>query len=148
MGVFNISTFDPALPPAVGGVVLTATALAPARKGENTGTPLTASQFFGPSASIEGNDWISAITPRSLTLTSGEFLAAGPLIVEGSISAGDLEATIEAAKVPYVGRGEKKEIDPKLRDFVKRIFVPALVKRYISGLKQKRLLVAAVGNAS
>ena len=75
-------------------------------------------------------------------------LGRGPLIVGGSLSAGDLEATIEAVKVPYVGREKKKEIDPKLRDFVKRIFVPALVKRYISGLKQKRLLVDAAGNAS
>jgi hypothetical protein len=148
MGILQTSYFGPTVLPAVAGVVLTAAAPTPASKSENTISPLTPSLFGGSSASIEGSGCISAITPRSSTSTAGEFLAAGPLIVGGSISAGYLEATIEAAKVPYVGGGVKKEIDPKLRDFVKRIFVPALVKRYISGLKQKRLLVAAVGNAS
>jgi hypothetical protein len=148
MGILHTSTLDQAMPPAFAGIVPSATALSVLELGATTATPSTASQLSGPSTSAQDYECIAAAafgTPNSPV--AGRILSVEPPFIEGPLFTHSLAVAVgRGFELLRVRRTGKTSVDPKLREFVKRIFVPALVKRYISGLKVVRPAWAA-GNA-
>lgn len=145
MGTIHISTLDRALLPAIAAEgVLTIAEFSPLARDETVESPLMPTLNHGPYAGIGDYDF-SAIT--SFDSATQPVVTEEPVAMAACQRPGSLDLTSHRSDTCKHESEAGKQIDPKLRDFVKRVFVPALVKRYILATKRERLAVLSTAKA-
>lgn len=144
MSVLHIADFDRAVPPTVAGIPLTPCEFSWQSVDENIGSLLTAGRFLGPEATTGDHCSVT----ESLAVTGRLVVAEDPVAFAACSTTATIGVACHRSDVSKHEREARKPVDPKLRDFVKRIFVPALVKRYILAVKREGFVPLSSGIAS
>lgn len=147
MNVLHISTLDPTRLPIAEAVLTVGPFQTAGAKGERGSAVLTLAGFITSRPNNDEDGGLPGGVVRDWSSSDRLFASDPPLFVDARPTTGPAPAMLHVAQ-PDPERHALKAVDPKLRDFVKRVFVPALVKRYILATKRRSLVPLSSGVGS